>query len=85
MTVRGPDGAALADRDVVVRQTRHAFPFGCIGIDLVNLANGTSQVPDYDGRLADAWLDVFNQTTLPFYWGAFESERGATASVGLRG
>lgn len=76
VTLRGPDGAPLADRDVVVRQTRHAFLFGCIGFDLVDLANGTSQDPEYDGRLADAWFDVFNQTTLPFYWGTFEPERG---------
>nr|BFF17283.1 hypothetical protein GCM10025730_08040 [Promicromonospora thailandica] len=77
VTLRGPDGAPLADQDVVVRQTRHAFLFGCIGFDLVDLAGGTSQDPAYDGRLADAWFDVFNQTTLPFYWGTFEPERGA--------
>ena len=77
VTLRGPDGAPLADRDVVVRQTRHEFLFGCIGFDLVDLANGASQDPEYDGRLAEAWFDVFNQTTLPFYWGTFEPERGA--------
>ncbi|MFD2795631.1 endo-1,4-beta-xylanase [Promicromonospora vindobonensis] len=77
VTLRGPDGTLLADRAVVVRQTRHAFLFGCIGFDLVDLANGASQDPEYDGRLSDAWFDVFNQTTLPFYWGTFEPERGA--------
>lgn len=75
--LHGPDGAPLAGHDVVVRQTRHAFLFGCIGFDLMDLANGTSRDPEYDGRLADAWFDVFNQTTLPFYWGTFEPERGA--------
>ncbi|MFI6426371.1 endo-1,4-beta-xylanase [Promicromonospora sp. NPDC050880] len=77
VTLHGPDGAPLAHHDVVVRQTRHAFLFGCIGFDLVDLANGTSPDLEYDGRLADAWFDVFNQTTLPFYWGTFEPERGA--------
>jgi GH35 family endo-1,4-beta-xylanase len=85
VTLSGPDGAPLADRDVVVRQTRHAFLFGCIGFDLVDLANGASQDPEYDGRLADAWLDVFNQTTLPFYWGTFEPERGAPQTERLLG
>lgn len=85
VTLRGPDGALLADRDVVVRQTRHAFLFGCIGFDLVDLANGASQDPEYDGRLADAWFDVFNQTTLPFYWGTFEPERGAPRTEHLLG
>ncbi|MDR7380882.1 endo-1,4-beta-xylanase [Promicromonospora iranensis] len=85
VTLRGPDGAPLAGHDVVVRQTRHAFLFGCIGFDLVDLAHGTSQDPEYDGRLADAWFDVFNQTTLPFYWGTFEPERGAPQTERLLG
>lgn len=85
VTLRGPDGAPLADHDVVVRQTRHAFLFGCIGFDLIDLANGISQDPEYDGRLADAWFDVFNQTTLPFYWGTFEPERGAPRTEPLLG
>jgi endo-1,4-beta-xylanase len=85
VTLRGPDGAPLAGHDVVVRQTRHAFLFGCIGFDLMDLANGASQDPEYDGRLADAWFDVFNQTTLPFYWGTFEPERGAPRTEPLLG
>ena len=85
VTLRGPDGAPLAGHDVVVRQTRHAFLFGCIGFDLVDLANGTAQDPEYDGRLAEAWFDVFNQTTLPFYWGTFEPERGAPQTERLLG
>jgi GH35 family endo-1,4-beta-xylanase len=68
-----------------VRQTGHAFLFGCIGFDLMDLANGTSQDPEYDGRLADAWFDVFNQTTLPFYGGTFEPERGAPQTERLLG
>ena len=85
VTLSGPDGAPLAGQDVVVQQTRHAFLFGCIGFDLVDLANGTSQDPEYDGRLAAAWFDVFNQTTLPFYWGTFEPERGAPQTERLLG
>ncbi|WP_207211864.1 endo-1,4-beta-xylanase [Promicromonospora panici] len=85
VTLRGPDGAPLAGHDVVVRQTRHAFLFGCIGFDLMDLANDTSQDPEYDGRLAAAWFDVFNQTTLPFYWGTFEPERGAPRTEPLLG
>lgn len=84
LTLRGPDGAPLAGQEVVVRQTRHAFWFGCIGFDLVDLANGEPRDPGEDQRLADAWLDVFNQTTLPFYWGTFEPERGAPRTARLR-
>jgi GH35 family endo-1,4-beta-xylanase len=84
LTLRGPGGEVLADTDVVVRQTRHAFWFGCIGFDLVDLGCGDSRDPGYDQRLADAWLGVFNQTTLPFYWGTFEPGRGAPATARLR-
>nr|WP_233275964.1 endo-1,4-beta-xylanase [Isoptericola variabilis] len=74
VTVLGADGTPLDDTEVVVEQTRHAFGFGCIGFDLVDLANGTSADPDYDNVFAERWLDVFNTTTLPFYWGTFEPE-----------
>lgn len=89
VTLVGPDGAPLADRDVVVQQTRHQFLFGCIGFDLIGLANdyaGAPGEPDraYDERLAASWLEVFNQTTLPFYWGTFEPRRGRPATAPLR-
>ncbi|GAB4085280.1 endo-1,4-beta-xylanase [Myceligenerans cantabricum] len=84
LTLHGPGGDPLAGTDVLVRQTRHAFWFGCIGFDLVDLANGDSRDQDHDQRLADAWLGVFNQTTLPFYWGTFEPERGAPRTARLR-
>ena len=40
VSVLGPDGAPLAATEVTVEQTRHAFLFGCIGFDLIPLANG---------------------------------------------
>ncbi|MFP7760600.1 endo-1,4-beta-xylanase [Marisediminicola sp. LYQ85] len=85
VTVVSPDGTPLADTDVVVEQSGHAFAFGNIGFDFIPLANGeTEPVPgrviDADiallPRLADLWLDVFNTATLPFYWGRFEPDRG---------
>lgn len=76
VTVLGPDGSPLAGTDVTVEQTRHRFLFGCIGFDLVDLASGTPHESAYERRLADRWFDVFNASTLPFYWGRFEPERG---------
>lgn len=85
LVVRGADGAPLARTEVVVEQTRHAFGFGCIGFDLIGLANGaTTSAPSAFGgasddsapALADLWFDVFDTVTLPFYWGQFERERG---------
>ena len=88
VTVTGPAGAPLADTDVVVEQRSHAFGFGNIGFDFVPLVGGPAPAAaegvegfgaarhlDLD-TLADAWLDLFNQATLPFYWGRYEPERG---------
>jgi endo-1,4-beta-xylanase len=75
--VRGPDGRPLADQVVTVAQRRHAFAFGNIGFDFVDLVGGPGAPdPDLD-RLADPWLNLFNTATLPFYWGRYEPQRGA--------
>ena len=97
VTLREASGAPLADTEVTVEQTRHAFQFGNIGFDFIPLANGeTAPHPDDDvetfggaslealERLADLWLDVFNTATLPFYWGRFEPRRGAPQTERLR-
>ena len=72
VTVRGADGQLLADHEVTVEQTGHAFGFGNIGFDLVPHANGES----VEEGLAEAWLALFNHATLPFYWARFEPVRG---------
>ena len=47
VTLRRLDGAPLADAEVVVEQTRHAFAFGNIGFDFIGYANGeTEAAPD---------------------------------------
>lgn len=83
VTVTDAQGRPVADAEVRVAQTRHAFGFGNIAFDLIPLANGEDAVHDvgFGGasahldRLADLWLDVFNIGTLPFYWRTFEPER----------
>jgi GH35 family endo-1,4-beta-xylanase len=79
VTVRGADGAPLADADVVVEQTRHAFLFGNIGFDLIAHANALAAGEagtEYDQEFARRWLDLFTMSTLPFYWGRFEPTEG---------
>lgn len=83
VTVLGPDGRPLPATEVTVAQTRHDFLFGNIGFDFIPLANGEvadvgagpppfggASGPALDG-LANLWFDLFNQATLPFYWGGF--------------
>ena len=77
LTVVDSSGAPLAHADVTVEQTRHAFVFGNIGFDFIDLANGDATDDDGSAALADRWTDVFNTATLPYYWGRFEAERGA--------
>ena len=75
-----PDGRPLAERDVTVSQVSHAFGFGNIGFELVDLATADDvEQSDPDGSLrslADLWLGVFNTATLPFYWQRFEPVQG---------
>jgi endo-1,4-beta-xylanase len=88
VTVTTAAGVPLADTDVVVEQTRHAFTFGNIGFDFIGPANGDDD--DGEGaagtsaRLAELWLDLFNTATLPFYWAQFEPVRGRPDTERLR-
>ena len=94
--VRDAAGEPVRDADVVVEQTGHRFGFGNIGFDLLPLvagpapegadeveAFGTAEGIDLD-TLADAYLGIFNQTTLPFYWGRYEPRRGKPDEARLR-
>ncbi len=85
ITLAGPDGTPLAGRDVRVEQVRHAFGFGNIGFDFIELANGETRDgarvfggarTEQAAHLAELWFDLYNMTTLPFYWRSFEPERG---------
>ncbi|MDQ7992134.1 MAG: endo-1,4-beta-xylanase [Propionicimonas sp.] len=81
LTLLDAAGAPLAGTEVVVEQTRHAFGFGNIGFDFVDLANGRPSAGD--AQLADDFLDLFNTATLPFYWGTFEPRRGRPRTAEL--
>lgn len=78
VTVLGPDGAPLADTDVTVAQTRHAFGFGCTGFEFLR------REPQASSPLEDLWLGLFDTATLPFYWRHFEPERGHPRTAVLR-
>jgi GH35 family endo-1,4-beta-xylanase len=85
VTLTRRDGAALAGRPVTVEQVRHAFGFGNIGFDFIELANGETDTgrrvfggarASQAQHLAELWFDLYNTATLPFYWRGFEPERG---------
>jgi endo-1,4-beta-xylanase len=78
LTVRTSTGELLADTAVTVAQRSHKFLFGCIGFDFIELANDELSGAQAEAaqQLADAWFELFNFATLPFYWGNFEPVRG---------
>ncbi len=94
LTVRLTDAAGrpLTGARVRAEQRSHAFWFGNIGFDEVQraaaaLPGGTPLTPQEDELLAhldELYLDVFNQATLPFYWGTFEPVRGEPRTQALR-
>ncbi len=89
----GRDGEPLRGAPVTVEQARHAFGFGNIGFDFIGLANDDAAPsgptssggasPDLMPRLVEAFFDLFNAVTLPFYWRNFEPRRGQPDSTRL--
>ncbi|WP_308287514.1 endo-1,4-beta-xylanase [Cryobacterium sp. 1639] len=86
-------GRPLADAEVFVEQTRHAFGFGNIGFDFIDWLGGPAasgavpgspDAPPDPAALAEDWLGLFNTMTLPFYWRGFEPERGHPDTTRLR-
>lgn len=71
VTVHDSRGRALKDAVVTVEQTRHAFLFGC-NLFLLDPRDSSPAQKTYQERFAG----LFNYATLPFYWGAFEKEKG---------
>jgi endo-1,4-beta-xylanase len=81
---------------VVVEQRSHAFGFGSIGFDLLApiggaAPEGADEVEAFGGAedldldlLGDAFLGLFGQVTLPFYWGRYEPRRGRQDEHRLR-
>ena len=93
VTVLDADGHRLSNCEVVVEQRAHAFSFGNIGFDFIPVANEETDPPrsafggaspDRAARITDLWFDLFNTATLPFYWGAFEPQRGQPDTTRLR-
>lgn len=74
-------GQALPGLEIKAALSRHAFLFGCGAFDGVPLLD--PQTPpaqkEFLQTLLDAWLELFNFGTLPFYWGRYEKAQGEPA------
>jgi endo-1,4-beta-xylanase len=73
------NGTPLVNQEVVVEQKKHQFLLGANwGGTSIALANG--ELSGHEKELAEQrnthFLNLFNQVTMPFYWGNFEPVRG---------
>jgi endo-1,4-beta-xylanase len=78
LTVLKEDGTPLAQREVEVAQHRHQFLFGCIGFEMIPLANDELEGDEkvFAEQFGQKLMDLYNTITLPFYWQRFEPVRG---------
>lgn len=93
VTVTDGAGVPVADAVITVEQTRHDFAFGNIGFDLIEWIGGDGEAGThlFGGAsaasaplLAEKYLELYNATTLPFYWRGFEPRQGAPDTDRLR-
>ncbi len=86
VTVRKADGTPLAHQDVTVAQQAHKFSFGGTAWEIFGLIGGRLQGAERESaeRIRDHFMELFNVTTLPFYWAGFEPRRGQPHTAALR-
>jgi endo-1,4-beta-xylanase len=80
LIISDADGRPLANRTVVLEQTKHQFLFGCNAFR-INPDDQSQLQADYQRRFAD----LLNFATLGFYWGSYEPARGQPQAERLRG
>jgi endo-1,4-beta-xylanase len=77
--LRPPEGTSLAGAEASVRLTRHAFRFGANAFNIMGLEDA-----GLEREYRERFLGLLNFGTLPFYWGSYEPEQGATREALLR-
>lgn len=82
------NGQRVSGKEAAFKLDSHEFLFGCGGFDALIASNdippkmdeffkskGIDAKPFYTDRV-NKWMEVFNYTTLPFYWGQYEPQEG---------
>jgi len=77
------DGRPAANEKVDIRQQKGSVMFGCAGFETVQLIGGAKNGEDTANieMRVEKMLEIFDQITLPFYWGRFEPQRGKPDTV----
>lgn len=78
LKLSGLDGSVLRNTDVVIRQTRHEFLFGCAQFSAIPYVSNKFEgaAKEREELRFEKFFDLFNYATLPFYWGNFEPVKG---------
>lgn len=63
--------SAKAGQKVTVKQKKHAFYFGTTAFML-----GSFEKPEKEIEYENAFVNLFNQAVVPFYWSDFEPQEG---------
>ncbi len=85
LLIKDAAGIPVAGRKIRAGMVRHRFLFGCGAFDTLPLLddNTPKEQKAHLQILLDAWLELFNFGTLPFYWGRYEPEEGKPNQAGM--
>lgn len=81
-----PDGTPLKNQQVVVKQKKHKFLFGCGEFSAIHYVHNEFQGKEkelVEYRL-EKFIDLFNSATLPFYWQFFEPAKGQPSTETMK-
>ena len=78
LIITGKDGNPVKSQLVAIKQVKHQFLFGCTEFNAIPYANGELKCREAEiaEEIFSLFFDLFNYTTLPFYWGRFEPVKG---------
>lgn len=70
----GTDGTILKNKEVMVKQTKHKFLFGCGEFSAIPYMNDEfkGEAKEKVQQRFDSFFELFNYATLPVYWGNYE-------------
>lgn len=76
--MKNPDGSVIKNKEVTVSQKNHKFLFGCGEFSFIPLSNNECNKDESEKleQRAQKFFELFNFTTLPFYWEGFENVKG---------
>lgn len=78
LKISNSDKTALVNKEVVIKQVKHKFLFGCSEFSTVPYVNGEfiGEEKEIAEKRFEKMFQIFNSVTLPFYWGRFEPLKG---------